>query len=571
MKKSTLLFISSLFFTACLIYLGSQIGKYYFACDDAFVSFRYAKNLFEGNGLAFNLGERVEGFSNFAWVLLASLSFLFKVSPDTWANSLSILATVLMLWGLWSCVKSKHDLSSALLIFGVALMYLSLNRSFAVWATSGLETRLFSLLIFLAITFSPIFRSSNQRLLLSSSLFTLAALTRMEAYLFYGVVSLMILLVMRVHRQWSRKDFIRWFAPFLAVATSHLIFRLIYFGDPLPNTFYAKVGQPQFSWGGKYLLAFVLEYQVWLLAPLLALGLVGSDEISRGLRRTALIFVPYIGWLTYIGGDHFEFRMLDLLLPFLALMLGVAVWKLMKLKASWLARTGLVSGAIVIVVFTTFVIAWTGEKAIDEKYQVAVTPRVNFTRFSTLRLIPGFRPYCDYYHSLNSHLTRCLICVRAEEHRLFAEKVKRQADLLNDYISEGIIPENPTLCLMCAGIIPFYTDLTTIDYHGLTDRHIARQEDSDNPVVSRALLAHMKNADSQYLRSRGVDYISSIGFGFFTSKNPAVLAQPNTYMIKLPDNYFAFQTTLSINEVIRRFKHYRIMYRDFDNSLRRVN
>ncbi|HEU4929482.1 MAG TPA: hypothetical protein VFU38_06595, partial [Candidatus Krumholzibacteria bacterium] len=37
--------------------------------DDAFISFRYAENLVSGNGLVFNIGERVEGMSNFLWTL----------------------------------------------------------------------------------------------------------------------------------------------------------------------------------------------------------------------------------------------------------------------------------------------------------------------------------------------------------------------------------------------------------------------------------------------------------------------------------------------------------------------
>ena len=38
--------------------------------DDAFISFRYAANLADGQGLVFNQGERVEGFTNFLWVLI---------------------------------------------------------------------------------------------------------------------------------------------------------------------------------------------------------------------------------------------------------------------------------------------------------------------------------------------------------------------------------------------------------------------------------------------------------------------------------------------------------------------
>ena len=39
-------------------------------CDDAFISFRYVDNLVAGHGLVFNAGERVEGYTNFLWVIL---------------------------------------------------------------------------------------------------------------------------------------------------------------------------------------------------------------------------------------------------------------------------------------------------------------------------------------------------------------------------------------------------------------------------------------------------------------------------------------------------------------------
>ena len=39
--------------------------------DDAYISFRFARNLAEGHGLVWNIGgERVEGYTNALWVFL---------------------------------------------------------------------------------------------------------------------------------------------------------------------------------------------------------------------------------------------------------------------------------------------------------------------------------------------------------------------------------------------------------------------------------------------------------------------------------------------------------------------
>ena len=55
----------------------------WFLTDDAFISFRYVRNLLEGHGLVFNPDEYVEGYTNFLWILeLAALWGLFGVRPE---------------------------------------------------------------------------------------------------------------------------------------------------------------------------------------------------------------------------------------------------------------------------------------------------------------------------------------------------------------------------------------------------------------------------------------------------------------------------------------------------------
>lgn len=55
--------------------------------DDAFISFRYARNLVEGKGLVYNAGERVEGFSNFLWTMLIALGMELKLDPIDVTNA----------------------------------------------------------------------------------------------------------------------------------------------------------------------------------------------------------------------------------------------------------------------------------------------------------------------------------------------------------------------------------------------------------------------------------------------------------------------------------------------------
>lgn len=63
-----------------------------FAIDDAYISFRYARNLLDGHGLVFNPGERVEGYSNLSWVLLAAAGMAAGLDPLLWARLLGFAA-----------------------------------------------------------------------------------------------------------------------------------------------------------------------------------------------------------------------------------------------------------------------------------------------------------------------------------------------------------------------------------------------------------------------------------------------------------------------------------------------
>ena len=68
-----------------------SVWGYRWVCDDAFVSFRYAKNLVNGYGLVYNVGEYVEGYTNFLWTLLIAAGLKLNLEPILFSEVMSLL------------------------------------------------------------------------------------------------------------------------------------------------------------------------------------------------------------------------------------------------------------------------------------------------------------------------------------------------------------------------------------------------------------------------------------------------------------------------------------------------
>jgi hypothetical protein len=114
--------------------------------EDAFITFRYSMNLAQGHGAVFNAGERVEGYSNFLWmIVLGVLHRAFGLDiPGTarWLGVLAVSATLLLAY--WTTLRlTDSDRASGV----AASMLLAASGSVAAYGPSGLETPVFCLLV----------------------------------------------------------------------------------------------------------------------------------------------------------------------------------------------------------------------------------------------------------------------------------------------------------------------------------------------------------------------------------------------------------------------------------------
>ena len=76
-----------------------------FVNDDAYISFRYAQNLAEHGQLVFNLGERVEGYTNFLWTVLLAGLLKLGLLPEVWSR---VLGTAAAIGTLFVCARASR-------------------------------------------------------------------------------------------------------------------------------------------------------------------------------------------------------------------------------------------------------------------------------------------------------------------------------------------------------------------------------------------------------------------------------------------------------------------------------
>lgn len=286
--------------------------------DDAFISFRYAENLARGHGLVFNLGERVEGFSNFLWTIL--------LVPFVWLGvgnfELGLLVAAKILGALFALCTIVLMPSLARRVGGpghapFAAMLLSVQAPFALWAVGGLETSLVTLLECTALSLHLVERGfasedsahagEARGFVPSSFVWCLAALTRPEPPIYFAVC-LVDRACARFRAQpggaWIGREarFLAWFVlPYLAF----LGFRLGYYGELLPNTYYAKMHLSTRIWarGADYVQwgALVLGWH-WLLG-LALLGITLGRRWTPPVRLVTVLLLAHLAVTLREGGD----------------------------------------------------------------------------------------------------------------------------------------------------------------------------------------------------------------------------------------------------------------------------
>lgn len=517
-----------------------HIAHYFFVADDGYIYFRFARNLAEGFGPVWNPGEYVEGYNSIAWLALLSLLYAFGVPLPLGAPALSIVLTGGCLWILYRFAQRLFP-GQGPLLFALGALFLALNRSWNVWATGGLETRIYTFFMVWAIfelldslgLFAPLDPKaqgspevSARHTLGASVLVGMTPLMRMDAFL---TGALVILAALAWYWLRYRPNFARFVrsgllagTPALLIVAAYSAFRYIYFGDYLPNTYYAKVGPVWPEMGLLYFQAVNLEYglQYLLLFATVVFTLHYQSErlrLSFVAFLAATILPQLVYYLYKVGGDFFEYRLFDLHFFFLALLIPRCALLLFQAPSEpfqrWLSFARRVPRGV-LQASGVLLIAWLAVLHLtlpNWRLISADTPHMEGTplwdnstaevkqALGPLGYAPGTVQNMKAWVRLLYRVQRQMIA-RRQEH--FAEYAATRVEMFRP-LRDVEFPADAVTADSGIGIPGHFLRIPLIDTLGLTDPVVAR-----NPVTTeneKRLHAHNRRPPPGYLKERGVN------------------------------------------------------------------
>jgi hypothetical protein len=436
--------------------------------DDAFISYRYALNLATGHGLVFNPGEYVEGFTNLLWTLLIAAGIALGGEAEALGHWLSVVfgAASLVACYLYALALLPRRAAAWALLAPLGLFC---ANSFVAWTTSGLETPLY---LFLT-TMAALTLLQGHRFA-CAGLCVLALMTRPDGALLAACLlgtDAVTALATGQRTSWRTrlKDAAGPCMVFAAGLLALTLFRLWYYGDPLPNTFYAKVGGIPVSAGILYLRNFLVDGPA-LLVP----GCVLAACSLPRFRPAAIFIIVNAIYVVAIGGDVFALG--RFLLPALPLMLGGAIAGGARARDRRRAAGGmllaLVPAGMAVSLYAIAPLRWG-------------PPDYDF------RLSPTVFP-----HSAKREAARI--------HWIFSPDEDAQKHVQLAAIRQ-VRPPVRSMALIGIGKLGYWgPEFTIIDMVGLADRHIAH---SGKVVAGTYIAPGHSRTDSTYVLSRKPDLI----------------------------------------------------------------
>jgi hypothetical protein len=285
-----------------------------FLYDDAYITITYADNLMRGDGFVFNVGERVLGTTAPGLAMLIAL-FGFPFGNALWGAAIVGHLSFLVL-GIGCCLLFESTRPGmgfcGVIAFTLAALNPELRDAF------GMETHL-TMGLYLCILYLHV---KDRLPALMGLMMALALLLRPDTVFFGLMVGLSCIAMGRI--PW------RALAGFAVVIGAWVLFALVYFGNAVPHSVYAKSVLGEFAQSSAMFppaLERTLQAQGWLEWQRLWIAMGGLlFAMVRQLRGFSILvghLLLYVTAFTLTGVESFSWYHIPILI---GLYLGLAVW-----------------------------------------------------------------------------------------------------------------------------------------------------------------------------------------------------------------------------------------------------
>jgi|JI10StandDraft_1071094.scaffolds.fasta_scaffold43719_2 arabinofuranosyltransferase len=473
----------------------------HYTADDGYISLRYVQNLLAGNGLVYNAGERVEGYTNFLWIML--IAGVKTLVPSLDLHRLSeVLGVGFSVLTIFLVLHFSFQLKERPLPFRlVGALFLAFHAGFIGWSTGGLETTMYACLVFVGAYAHVRALRDGKSPFIAPAIFALCAMTRPD-----GVIPLAVTAAHFAFTEWRKggglplKRTALFLAPFAALFVPYFLWRYRYYGYPFPNTAYAKVGADfdQLVRGWKYLVSYGNLHGGYAFVVVIPVLLRKPREPWRDYF--ALLTFAYVLYIIAVGGDGLTlFRFFVFISPVAYVLLQEGFADLYeRFKAlSFLKDRGrvapLAAGAL-----SALAIATCLSSTVQIITLLVFTPKkARWTEPQSQVTFPGLGGNDHSFISFDNY---------------FVVRLAKAGR----WLDENAAPD-AWAASTPAGSIAYHTRLRVIDMLGLNDVHIAHSKGAYENVKGKARAGHEKG-DGKYVLERAPDYI--------LMGNVAVLAFP---------------------------------------------
>lgn len=296
--------------------------RYFYATnEDAWIVYKYVRNLVNGFGLVSNPGgDHEEGYSDLLWVLLLAIAKKFaNVDIVIASKILGITSLVILTLLCRSILQRAYTIIGldSLFVYDVILPMLLMIAvgcsTFACyWAAQGLETSFYSMqIVLLVYFFFRLLRTPEAKYVyILASVSWMSWLTRPEGAMNFFVVFAFVILYAVLERKIGRQLAAHIGASIgviLIITAVFLFWKFKYFGDIIANPTYVKLGVRRYGQFAPYALGYLKTKGIVFSAALglsMAVGLIYcfSHLLRRKNSELALLMLLIV---TLIGSQIF--------------------------------------------------------------------------------------------------------------------------------------------------------------------------------------------------------------------------------------------------------------------------